>query len=185
VAENERDAFPEEVNADQSPPQTVDFESIVAEPPNGVAPAIASPEPPEAGAHHLQTKGTVESLYKICDFVTGHAREASMDEKDISKTRITVYEACLNIIEHAYHSDPTKDIDVTVWYDDKRFVITLRDWGKSFDFDAMKPYDVHQAVADRRIGGFGRYIIKRSMDEVHYHADPVKGNTLVMTKLLR
>jgi len=108
-----------------------------------------------------------------------------MDEKDISKTSITVYEACLNIIEHAYHSDPTKDIDVTVWYDDKRFVITLRDWGKSFDFDAMKPYDVHQAVADRRIGGFGRYIIKRSMDEVHYHADPVKGNTLVMTKLLR
>jgi anti-sigma regulatory factor (Ser/Thr protein kinase) len=37
-------------------------------------------------------------------------------------------------------------------------------------------------IEDKRDGGFGLYIIRRSVDRVEYESDPVKGNTLRLIK---
>jgi anti-sigma regulatory factor (Ser/Thr protein kinase) len=56
-------------------------------------------------------------------------------------------------------------------YDEKKLVIIIQDWGESFKLDPSRSYDVEQAVKDRRIGGFGMHIIRRSMDEIRYLSD--------------
>jgi anti-sigma regulatory factor (Ser/Thr protein kinase) len=40
------------------------------------------------------------------------------------------------------------------------------------------------AMDHRQTGGFGLYIIRRSMNEIDYQADRVKGNRLTLTKYI-
>ncbi len=63
-------------------------------------------------------------------------------------------------------------------------VIIIQDWGESFEFDPTRPYDVEQAVKDRRTGGFGLHIIRRSIDEIKYLSDTDEGNRLILVKYL-
>ena len=132
-----------------------------------------------------KTQSKVEKLYSICDFVIERAKKAGFNKKELSKIKVTVYEACLNVVEHAYYSRSDKNlIEVSVGKDDGKFIIMIGDWGKGFKFDPNKKYDVRQAVKDRKTGGFGLHIIKRSVDDVYYKADSMAGNKLILVKNL-
>lgn len=141
-------------------------------------------DPNKPKAFRIRVKSQIESLYKICDFVINLASQAGIPEKERGKLKVTVYEASLNVIEHAYHSDPDEWIVVTVQIDPQRFVIIIQDWGESFNFDDSKKYDVTKAVQDRKTGGFGLFIIQRAMDQVQYKTDPLNGNRLILIKNL-
>jgi len=136
--------------------------------------------------HHrvIQVESTVDEIYDVCDFVTGMAEEAGFDEREVGKIKIAVYEACLNIVEHAYHSRPSGWIRAKCGYNARVFVVELEDGGEPFEQWEIKPYDVEKAVEDRRTGGFGLHIIHRSMDEVRYFAGGPHGNLLQMVKYL-
>jgi anti-sigma regulatory factor (Ser/Thr protein kinase) len=142
----------------------------------------------EAGdvqSHHLRVESIASNLYRLCDFVTDHARLAGMEEKDVGKIKIAVYEACLNVIEHAYHSNPNYWIELTVNYTPDQFAIVIQDRGIPFEMPKFEVYDVEEAMQKRRTGGFGLHIIRRATDEVDYKSDPVNGNRLTMIKKLR
>ncbi|MEE4311884.1 MAG: ATP-binding protein [candidate division KSB1 bacterium] len=132
----------------------------------------------------IRVGSTVDSLYELCDFVTHYANQAGMDQKEIGKVKVTVYEACLNVVEHAYFSNPDNSIETEVRYDKEKFIIIIRDWGESFEFDPDREYDVEMAVKDRKTGGFGLHIIKRTVDAIDYVADSESGNTLILLKYL-
>jgi len=148
---------------------------------------IGTREEEEATAqkHQLRVESVASNLYRLCDFVTTHAQHAGMDEKEIGKIKIAVYEACLNVIEHAYHSNPNHWIDLSVSYSADKFTIMIEDKGLAFNLPKAQNYDVEDAVQKRRTGGFGLHIIRRSTDEIDYKADPVNGNRLTMIKNLR
>ena len=148
--------------------------------------ALKSYGPSKEGVsgHSIQVESRVDRLYKICDFVTRWAEKAGMDRVEISKVKIAVYEAAVNVVEHAYHFEPNHLINVSVDYDDTKFVIVMIDNGDSFNLSNIKPYDVEEAMDERRTGGFGLYIIRRAMDEVKYESDPIRGNKLTMVKYL-
>jgi anti-sigma regulatory factor (Ser/Thr protein kinase) len=44
-------------------------------------------------------------------------------------------------------------------------------------------YDAEEAFREKRRGGFGRYIVERSVDEVYYQGGE-KGNRLTLVKYL-
>ncbi len=138
----------------------------------------------DSDAKQLRVQSLPQNLYRICDFVTAHAQRVGFDSKEIGKTKIAVYEACLNVIEHAYHSNPDNWIDVSVDNDSHKFTIVIQDYGFGFEEFRFKDYDVLSAMDSRKTGGFGLYIIRRSMDEVEYIPDKVKGNRLILTKYL-
>ena len=130
----------------------------------------------------IRVNSDVEKLYDICDFVLDKAEKAGFDLRERGKIKVTIYEACLNVVEHAYFSNPEHWIDVYAGYDEKKLVIIIQDWGESFEFDPTREYDVEQAVRDRRTGGFGLHIIRRSVDEIRYLSDPDEGNRLILVK---
>jgi serine/threonine-protein kinase RsbW len=133
---------------------------------------------------HIRVKSKVENLYQICDFVLENAEKAGFDIRERGKIKVTVYEACLNVVEHAYFSNPDHWIQVWVGYDQEKFVIVIQDWGESFKFDPSRPYDVEQAVKERRKGGFGLHIIRRSVEMINYISDPRHGNRLILVKAI-
>jgi len=134
---------------------------------------------------HIRVASKVDNLYQICDFVLERAEQAGFDLRERGKIKVTVYEACLNVVEHAYFSNPDHWIDVYVGFDEQVFVIVIQDSGESFDFDPTRPYDVEQAVKDRRTGGFGLHIIRRSVDKIDYISDPEEGNRLILVKFIK
>ncbi len=133
----------------------------------------------------LEIPSKVDSLYKACDFVVKISRNMGFDDTEISKIKISVYEACINVIEHAYHSDPTKTVKVNVEIYPDKLIITVFDKGSGFRVEDIKIFNAKEAVDNRKRGGMGIPIIKRSMDEVSYIRDRKNNNRLVMVKKLR
>lgn len=176
------------INGKLQPEETsgkkVDFELDDEPPPTTPGPDLTVFE--GIDVERFKTQSKVENLYSICDFVIDRAKNAGFNKKDLSKIKVTVYEACLNVVEHAYYTTSDDNmIEVTVGKDDEKFIIMIGDWGKGFKFDPNKKYDVRQAVKDRKTGGFGLHIIKRSVDDVYYKADSMTGNKLILIKNLR
>lgn len=134
--------------------------------------------------NHLRVSSDTNNLYTICDFITGFAEEAGLGRRAVGKMKIAVYEACLNIIEHGYNADPDNWIDVWADFDQEKLTVVIKDYGKSFEDLSQKDYDVLAAMDHRQTGGFGLYIIRRSMDEVEYNADKLRGNRLKLVKYL-
>jgi len=132
----------------------------------------------------LEIPSKVDALYKACDFVVKISRKMGFDDTDVSKIKISVYEACINVIEHAYHSDPTKKVKVTVETYPDKLVIFVFDNGSGFRVEDIKIFNAKEAVDNRKRGGMGIPIIKRSMDEVSYFRDSEDYNRLVMVKKL-
>ncbi|MBN2411998.1 ATP-binding protein [candidate division KSB1 bacterium] len=132
----------------------------------------------------LEIPSKVGALYKACDFVVKISRNMGFDDTEVSKIKISVYEACINVIEHAYHSDPTKKVKVNVETFPDKLIISVFDKGSGFKVEDIKIFNAKEAVDNRKRGGMGIPIIKRSMDEVSYIRDNKSYNRLVMVKKL-
>jgi serine/threonine-protein kinase RsbW len=133
-------------------------------------------------SNKIRIGSSAENLYRVCDFVLERAHQAGFDEHELAKIKVTVYEASLNAIEHSYFSNPDYWIDVYAVEKNEKFYFIIHDWGRSFEFNPNRNYDVEMAVKERRSGGFGLHIIKRSVDEIYYLPDNKVGNRLVLIK---
>jgi serine/threonine-protein kinase RsbW len=129
----------------------------------------------------IELPSRADVVYKACDFVVAASRRLGFSENEINKIKLAVYEACLNVVEHAYHSDPTKIMRVTVQEEAQRLVIQVIDRGDGFEVNNDN-FDVMAAAAARQTGGMGLHIIRRSMDEVTYQRNSHEGNKLIMIK---
>jgi len=138
----------------------------------------------EGKPSYLQEIATVDSLNKIMEFVAVLAKQAGMEKVELSKMKIAVYEACINVIEHGYHFEPGKWIGIEVLFDQNRFEVSIMDDGDSFDFYNCDHYDVQEAFDEKRRGGYGLYIIQQSMDEIQYKSDKKNGNRLTLIKYI-
>lgn len=126
----------------------------------------------------------VDLLYRACDFVLEIAEKMGFPEPELSKIKISVYEACLNAIEHAYHSDATRQVRVQVTHTAEKITIRIIDHGDGFEVKTNEDFDAVAAAAARRTGGMGLHIIRRSMDKVSYVRNRHDGNMLIMEKSL-
>jgi len=135
-------------------------------------------------ADKVRINSSADNLYKVCDFVVQRAKDAGFDQHELAKLKVTAYEASLNVVEHAYFSNPDYWIDVYAVRRNGKFYIVIHDWGASFEFNPDRDYDVEMAVKQRKTGGFGLHIIRRSVDEICYLKDQNVGNRLILIKNL-
>ncbi len=125
-----------------------------------------------------------DAIYKACDVATKVAAEMGFPEKEISRIKVAVYEACLNALQHTRRSEAGETILVEVERDEMTLQINVYDHGRGFTVEKARDYDVTQAVSHRKTGGMGLHIIRKAMDEVDYRIDPLAGNRLIMVKYL-
>lgn len=167
---------------------SIGLDSIVAlEDAASVSPSLVKEfaEYEEGRPTMLRVDAVVESLNTATHFVEVLGKKAGIASVELSKLKIAVYEACMNVIEHAYEYEPGHGMELEVLRTGNRFQVSLRDWGKSFDYRGSRPYDVKDAYSEQRNGGFGLYIIQKSVDEVSYVSEEDAGNTLTLVKFLK
>ncbi len=123
-----------------------------------------------------------EFLDEIREFVGDSARNNGFGDKDIYNIQLATDEAASNIIEHAYDGRTDGVLDLSCGMKSEEFTIVLVDHGLPFDPSEVPLPDLQADLSDRKIGGLGIYLMRKLMDEVHYHSNSKTGNVLTMIK---
>jgi serine/threonine-protein kinase RsbW len=86
----------------------------------------------------------------------------------IAALELALDEAVSNVILHAYEGQPDRPIELTVETDPEQVSVSVYHEGKGFD-----PAAVPSPVFDgSRQGGFGLYLMKQTVEEVTFLAEP-------------
>ena len=133
--------------------------------------------------YRLKIPSQSDNLELIREFVGKVASKVGFSEDDLNKIELAVDEACANVIKHAYKNDEkTKPIDVAIQIDYQKLTIIVTDKGKGFDTCNIKLPDMHEYLAEIRVGGLGIYLMKTIMDEVDFKVKPGVHNEVKMVK---
>jgi len=143
---------------------------------------------PAPTVYALDLPARAESLLPLTAFVTETARRGGLALRDTTFVEIAIYEACLNVIEHAYAFDASRRFRLDILEEEARLTFRITDTGAPiagdlFDESADDSRDVSPQT--RRAGrGLGLRIIRGAMDEVSYETDDCE-NRMVLVKRLR
>ncbi|MBN1596304.1 ATP-binding protein [candidate division FCPU426 bacterium] len=121
---------------------------------------------------HLEFKmpSDVNYLNHVRNFIVGISGEENIEEEKISQIEMSLDEALANVVEHAYSFDPYQEIQVEAWLYSDKLEIVIRDHGRTFDSKNTPLPDLKKHIEERRVGGLGRYLITKFMDEVEYRS---------------
>lgn len=130
----------------------------------------------------ITVPATLDSLATISDFITDGTSRAGLDDHAAWQVQLAVDEAATNIIQHGYDDASRGDIELAWRLDGDEFVVTLCDYGRSFNPDDVPAPDVTSPLEERQAGGLGLFIMSRLMDSVTFEFDEQHGNLLTMSK---
>lgn len=133
----------------------------------------------------LIVKSKTENLSIIRDFINSSAADAGLKPDVIESIILAVDEACTNIIKHAYKSFPEGELIIKTKSTLDRFVISITDFGNSFEPEMIPEPDLQKYYRQRRVGGLGMYLMKTLMDDVKYKSIPGKYNEVLLSKNLK
>lgn len=148
---------------------------------------------------HLKIPSNSVHLSMVRKIMADLSEKIGFSEEEVAKIQMAVEEACANIIKHAYNDkksgqlksyparrkeDGNKPIELQMEISGDRFVVTIIDRGKVFDFNSYKPPALEEYLAMASPQGLGIRVIRTFMDEVNYNHEPGIGNVLRLTKHL-
>lgn len=128
----------------------------------------------------------ISELDRIHDFVKGLSKDIPIREKHIHNLRLALEEACVNIIKHSYHYDPTKTISIEATFKNRELTFKIEDNGPSFDPRSKMPLKAKQVQMNIKKGGLGILLISLLIDKIDYRPknQSSPNNQLILTKIL-
>ncbi len=88
---------------------------------------------------------------------------------------LLLYEACSNVIKHAYKDQEVGKLRIRLWFEPTSVVIEVIDFGRGFDPSSIPEPD----LKDPPEGGMGLYLIKKLSDRFSYfYSHEEEGNVL-------
>jgi len=119
--------------------------------------------------NELNISATVENLDTVIGFVEEHLEEYGCPMKTQMQVALAVEEIYVNIANYAYNPEVgPATIQVEVHEEPLEVVITFVDNGKPYDPLAKEDPDITLSAEERDIGGLGIFLVKQTMDDVHY-----------------
>lgn len=117
----------------------------------------------------LTVKADIANLGKVLAFIDSELEKTDCGIKTGMQINIAVEELFVNVAHYAY-TPGTGDVTIGIEiYDDPGMVeITFTDTGIPYDPLSKDDPDVTLSAEDRRIGGLGIYMVKKSMDLMKY-----------------
>ena len=125
-----------------------------------------------------------DQLDDVLAFVTEQLEELECPARKVIQIQVAVEELFVNIASYAYApGSGTADIAVELVPEPRAVEITLKDRGVPYDPLAKPDPDVTLTAEQRKIGGLGIYMVKKSMDSMRYKYENGQ-NILTITRLL-
>ena len=153
------------------------------------------------GYKEITVDATVKNLTVVNDFVEELLAGTDCSVKTKLKIDLVVEEIFVNIANYAYKPD-TGDADILIETMDscpipedaqkdmsesekkgKWLRVTLSDSGTPFNPLSKEDPDVTLPAQERRIGGLGIFMVKKSMDYMYYEFKDDKNNISICKKL--
>ena len=117
----------------------------------------------------LNIAATVENIETVTDFVNEQLEALDCPMKAQMQIAIAIDELFGNIAHYAYNPEIGKaTVRVEVTEDPLAVVITFIDNGVPYDPLAKEDPDTTLSAEERKIGGLGIYMVKKSMDDITY-----------------
>lgn len=104
----------------------------------------------------------------------------------IEDIKVSVSEACTNVIQHAYgeNPNPEKDIiDIETIVNGTKLTIIVKDYGKGFDLNEIGTTKQVKLSQEKLGLGLGLEFIKNLMDESNFSSKVGEGTTIKMSKV--
>ena len=150
--------------------------------PNGIPSRILQ----DASWHkEVRAEGSPGALPQIRHAVVSAAEESGFSDEDVAKIEMAVGEACTNIIEHAYTTQPLKmEIVVVIARFKDRLEVIIQDYSSiNFATDQAETVDeIEDWIAAGKRRGLGIFIIQSFVDKVEHRFVCGQGNELVLIK---
>ena len=109
------------------------------------------------------------------------ADQVGFSQNDRDDIVLAVNEGFANVIKHAYHFDPDREVRLVVFHTESAMILELHDDAECIDRSAVKS----RSLDDISPGGLGVYFIHKIMDETEFLDCKGKGNILRMVKCMR
>lgn len=127
----------------------------------------------------LHIASNPEQLCRVREKVRNAVSHVGCTTELCDKLVIAVNEACMNVIQHAYHGDYSGEIVLEILNNEGLLMFRLEDYAAPIDLKSVKPRDLD----DIRPGGLGTHFIREIMDEFDMgHLEGGTGNYLEMRK---
>ncbi|MBE5926413.1 MAG: ATP-binding protein [Lachnospiraceae bacterium] len=123
-------------------------------------------------------------LEEVLLFVEEELNKAGALNKTVMQVKICVEEIFVNVAHYAY-KDEVGDVLISISFDEEERTMTFgfEDGGIRYNPLEKEDPDITLTAEERRIGGLGVYICKKTMDDIRYEYVNNK-NVLKMTKKL-
>lgn len=119
--------------------------------------------------NELNIPATVENLDTVMRFVEEHLEEYGCPMRAQMQVALAVEEIYVNIAHYAYNPEiGPAVIQVEVHENPLEVVITFMDNGRPYDPLVKEDPDITLSAEERNIGGLGIFMVKQTMDDVHY-----------------
>ena len=130
----------------------------------------------------IKLPATVDNISAVTNFVEHELTERNCPKSAKAQINVAIDEIFGNIAQYAYNpnnGDATVRVEVTD--DPIEVILTFMDKGKPYNPLEKADPDVTLSAEERKIGGLGVFIVKKSMDEIDYHYEDGK-NVLKIRK---
>ena len=117
----------------------------------------------------LTIAATVENIEVVTDFVNQQLEELACPMKAQMQINIAIDELFSNIAHYSYNPEIGQaTVRVEVMENPLAVSITFIDNGVPYDPLSKEDPDLTLSAEERKIGGLGIYLVKKSMDEITY-----------------
>lgn len=119
---------------------------------------------------HIRIHNTVEDLHLILQWLEQNQEVYSIDERSLFRMDMVLNEAIPNIIDYGYQDNQLHPIDISLFIQDKAYLLEIIDGGIPFNpFETA--YTPAQTLEDATINGRGIHLIRHFTDKQWYLRD--------------
>lgn len=136
-----------------------------------------------SGEIRLRIHANHGQLERVENAIDNMAKRRRWPDEMVFKVKLVVEEMGLNIIDHGYGNDESKELEFRLTADDDSVTMEFIDEAGPFDplTETPRP-DTDAGIEERDIGGLGVYLVREMVDEVRYARE---GNRNRLTLIIR
>lgn len=120
------------------------------------------------GFRWLTQPADMASFVALREFVIDAAQAAGLSDEQLWKLELVFEEVVVNVIRYAYPPEAPDTVTVGYVARDNHFAVQVRDSGQPFDPLAGADPDLTLGIAERRVGGLGRFLTRRLASHAEY-----------------
>ena len=129
----------------------------------------------------LKVEAAVKNIEVVTDFINAELKRLNCPPKARTQISIAIDELFGNIARYAYTPEVgNAEVQFEVEENPLSVIITFIDSGKQFNPLEQAQPDITASAEERKIGGLGIFLIKKTMDMVEY--DYKEGHNILKIK---